>query len=145
MIGCLQTRVRKQPIIALYFEFENELKFYNLEAWFSCSVANFGFNWFPVLDEILGGSKKSQQERLNERLARKKQLIAERNAAGLNTDEATINAIIDDEEQQEEKRKRRVCFSSCLVELRYMCRDTWFPRMLNFDKCRLRRACAASF
>ena len=33
MIGCLRTRVRKQPIIALYFEFENELKFYNLEAW----------------------------------------------------------------------------------------------------------------
>ena len=24
---------RKQQIIALYFEFENELKFYNLEAW----------------------------------------------------------------------------------------------------------------
>ena len=32
MIGCLRTRVRKQPIIALYFEFETELKFYNLEA-----------------------------------------------------------------------------------------------------------------
>ena len=30
MIGCLRTRVRKQPIIALYFDFENELKFYNL-------------------------------------------------------------------------------------------------------------------
>ena len=29
MIGCL--RVRKQSIIALYFESENELKFYNLE------------------------------------------------------------------------------------------------------------------
>ena len=29
MIGCLGTRVRKQPIIALYFESENELKFYN--------------------------------------------------------------------------------------------------------------------
>ena len=26
MIGCLRTRVRKQPIIALCFEFENELK-----------------------------------------------------------------------------------------------------------------------
>ena len=26
-------RVHKQPIIALYFESENELKFYNLEAW----------------------------------------------------------------------------------------------------------------
>ena len=31
MIGCLRTRVRKQPIIALYFESENELKLYNLE------------------------------------------------------------------------------------------------------------------
>ena len=33
MIGCLRTRVRKQPIIALYIESENLLKFYNLEAW----------------------------------------------------------------------------------------------------------------
>ena len=32
MIGCLRTCVRMQPIIALYFESENELKFYNLEA-----------------------------------------------------------------------------------------------------------------
>ena len=32
MIGCLRTHVRKQPIIELYFEFENELKFYNLKA-----------------------------------------------------------------------------------------------------------------
>ena len=32
MIGCLWTRVRKQPFIALYFESENELKIYNLEA-----------------------------------------------------------------------------------------------------------------
>ena len=31
MIGCLRTHVRKQPIIALYFEFETVLKFYNLE------------------------------------------------------------------------------------------------------------------
>ena len=33
MIGYLRTFVRKQQIIALYFESENELKFYNLEAW----------------------------------------------------------------------------------------------------------------
>ena len=33
MIGCLQTHVEKQPFIALYFEFETVLKFYNLEAW----------------------------------------------------------------------------------------------------------------
>ena len=32
MIGCLQTRVRKQPIIALYFESETVVKFYNLGA-----------------------------------------------------------------------------------------------------------------
>ena len=30
MIGCLQTRVRNQPTIVLYFEFENVLKFYDL-------------------------------------------------------------------------------------------------------------------
>ena len=33
MVGCLRTRVHKQSIIALYFESETELKFYNLEAW----------------------------------------------------------------------------------------------------------------
>ena len=32
MIGCFRTRLRKQPIIALYFESETVLKFYNLEA-----------------------------------------------------------------------------------------------------------------
>ena len=36
MIGYLRTRVRKQPIIALYFEFEYELQFYNLEASYHC-------------------------------------------------------------------------------------------------------------
>ena len=30
MIGCLHTHVHKQSIIALYFEFESALKFYNL-------------------------------------------------------------------------------------------------------------------
>ena len=32
MIDWLGTRVRKHPIIVLYFEFETVLKFYNLEA-----------------------------------------------------------------------------------------------------------------
>ena len=32
MIGCLRTRVCKQLIIALYFESESVLKFYNLKA-----------------------------------------------------------------------------------------------------------------
>ena len=34
MIGCLGTCVRKQPIIVLYFKFEDELEFYNLKARF---------------------------------------------------------------------------------------------------------------
>ena len=43
MIGCLRTRVRKQPIIALYFEFENEFQFYNLEARtiLTCTTSEF--------------------------------------------------------------------------------------------------------
>ena len=36
MIGCLRNRVRKQPIIALYFESETVLKFYNIE---DCQVS----------------------------------------------------------------------------------------------------------
>ena len=32
MIGCLRTRVRKQPVIALYVDFETVLKFYNFES-----------------------------------------------------------------------------------------------------------------
>ena len=47
MIGCLRTRVRKQPIISLYFEFDTVLKFYNLEAWHpfcgTCNSYNMGF------------------------------------------------------------------------------------------------------
>ena len=34
MIGCLRTRVRKQPIIALYSVSETVLKVYNLDAFF---------------------------------------------------------------------------------------------------------------
>ena len=41
MIGCLRTRVRNQPIIALYFEFENELKFDSLEALFPSQELGF--------------------------------------------------------------------------------------------------------
>ena len=33
LAACRRTCVRKQPIIALYFESENEPKFYNLEPW----------------------------------------------------------------------------------------------------------------
>ena len=45
MIGCLRTHVRKQPIIALYFESENELKFYNLEASASSFLLRLCAQW----------------------------------------------------------------------------------------------------
>ena len=40
MIGCLRTRVRKQPIISFYFEFETVFKFYNLDATTFDSIYN---------------------------------------------------------------------------------------------------------
>ena len=33
----------------------------------------------------------------------------------------------------------------CQLFILCMCRDMWFPTMWHFDKCRLIRACAASF
>ena len=40
MIGCLRTHVCKQPIIALYSEFET-VKFYNLGAWLQTKMKGF--------------------------------------------------------------------------------------------------------
>ena len=63
----LKTRVRKQPIIALYFESENELKFHNLEAWLPIirifgsdmsklkGLRNFGKINTVIMDLGLGG------------------------------------------------------------------------------------------
>ena len=47
MIGCLRTRVRKQPIIALYSEFETVLKCYNLGAgaFIACDKYQNLMNW----------------------------------------------------------------------------------------------------
>ena len=51
MIGCFRTCVRKQLIIALYFESKNELQFYNLEARCrACLAARRGhirLSWTP--------------------------------------------------------------------------------------------------
>ena len=60
MIGCLRTHV-KQPIIALYFEFENELKFYNLEAWQACANAQTGQNLFCLYSQSMDVDEDSGQ------------------------------------------------------------------------------------
>ena len=45
MIGYLWARVRKQPIIELYYDSENELKFYNLEASWTSKQLLYCFPW----------------------------------------------------------------------------------------------------
>ena len=60
MIGCLRTRVRKQPIIALYFDPEPVLKFYNLQARVHPRKTR------PCLTErLLMGRKESNQTKLD--------------------------------------------------------------------------------
>ena len=56
MIGFLRTRVHKQPIIALYFEFENDLKFYNLNASYKPSHKESG--------EVQSGSFRGWRNRI---------------------------------------------------------------------------------
>ena len=46
MIGCLRTRVRKQPIIVLYYEFETVLKLYNPRVGFHCVPFSQGLAHF---------------------------------------------------------------------------------------------------
>ena len=50
MIGYLQSRVRKQPIIAIYFE--TVLKFYNLEALFEFLCVIVCHRLKKICDEI---------------------------------------------------------------------------------------------
>ena len=57
---------------------------------------------------MLGESQQEQKRRLEERLARRRQLKAERESEGLDVDDATLDAI-QDEEEEEEKGKRKVC------------------------------------
>ena len=58
----------------------------------------------------LGESKSEQRQNAQEKLARKRQLIAERQANGLSTDDAVIEAIVE-EEIQKAPKKKRVCVS----------------------------------
>ncbi|KAL8585439.1 hypothetical protein ACOMHN_024600 [Nucella lapillus] len=59
------------------------------------------------LDSMLGESRQEQRRRLEERLARRRQLKEEREAEGLDTGEATLDSIQDEEEQQLEKAQRK--------------------------------------
>ena len=53
MIGCLRARVRKQPIISLYFEFETVLKSYNLGVWSIKMYVVILFNYTQGIEQNL--------------------------------------------------------------------------------------------
>lgn len=52
------------------------------------------------LSKIFGESKEEQKLRLKERLARRQQLKVEREAAGLDTDDKILDALMLQEEQK---------------------------------------------
>jgi hypothetical protein len=60
------------------------------------------------LNKLLGDTKEQQRKKLEDRIARRKQLIAEREAEGLSTDDSILDAIQDHEQKEEEKTKKRV-------------------------------------
>nr|KAG5708461.1 hypothetical protein BaRGS_026188 [Batillaria attramentaria] len=59
------------------------------------------------LEAMLGESQQEQKRRLQERLARRKQLKAEREAAGLEADDTTLDTIQEQEEEEEEKERAK--------------------------------------
>lgn len=61
-----------------------------------------------MLDQFLVENEREQRQRLEDRLARRKQLIAEREVQGLTTDDDTIDDIISEEEAEETRKRRRV-------------------------------------
>ncbi|XP_070192500.1 trichohyalin-like isoform X3 [Littorina saxatilis] len=60
------------------------------------------------LDAMLGESQQEQKRRLEERLARRRQLKEQRQAEGLDVDDATLDAIQDEEEEQEGLKRKNV-------------------------------------
>ena len=66
----------------------------------------------PALQEKLGASRSEQQRRLEERLARRAELKAEREAKGQPTDDVLLDAMVDQEmtAKEEEEDKKKVGF-----------------------------------
>lgn len=66
-----------------------------------------------MLDQFIVETEQEQRKRLEDRIARRKQLIAERKAEGLSIDDATIDDIIEKEEEEETRKRRRVIVKIC--------------------------------
>jgi hypothetical protein len=64
----------------------------------------------PVLNNMLGETKQEQEQKVLDRLKRKKALMKARQEQGLSTEDAVLETILDqqDEEQGEEEKKKRV-------------------------------------
>ena len=61
-----------------------------------------------ALAQLLGDTRSEAKRKLEEKLQRRQELIKEREAKGLSTEEALLDAIQDEEEEEISKKKRRV-------------------------------------
>ena len=82
----------------------------------------------------LGESKTEQRQSAQDRLARKRQLIADRQAAGLATDDALLEAIIEEEIQSSPKKKRVIV----ALKIAPAC-NRW--RFIHVQSCRYMWVC----
>ena len=57
---------------------------------------------------MIGETKAAQKQKLEERLKRRKELMMERGAKGLSTDETLLDALIDEQEKEEQLKIRKV-------------------------------------
>ncbi|WAR25161.1 hypothetical protein MAR_010865 [Mya arenaria] len=73
-----------------------------------------------LMIEMVVETAKQQRERLEARLARRRQVVAEREAEGLETDDATIDGIMEQEEEEERKVRRRNLQSNFDAEKRQL-------------------------
>lgn len=77
-------------------------------------------------------SEQEQRQRLEERIARRKQLIADREAQGLPTDDNTIDNIIEEEEAEQQRIRRRVKWEKA-IEYRWRCFSSLVEKVLHND------------
>ena len=62
--------------------------------------------FYSEMLEQLGNSKSEQRETMQDKLRRKRELLAQRKAGGLSTDDAVLEAILEEELQEEPSKKR---------------------------------------
>ena len=71
----------------------------------------------PALAQLLGDTRADAKRKLEERLQRRQELTKEREAKGLSTEEAMLDAIQDEEEEENKKKRRRVSEAGHVISM----------------------------